>query len=173
MNWYFMNGDKQEGPIEQDAITKLIQSGQITGNTPIWRDGMANWLKLSQTELAPLAHTVNEPPSFAGTSMPPPAPSVFASSTSFARDPEKIYPSNPPKSPNNCWWGLLFAGLPHIILGQTAKGVLFLIVGIILAIFTGGLSAFVILPLNIVDAYKVGKVLESGRPVGKWDFFPS
>ena len=166
-----MNGDKQEGPVEQDTIAELIQAGQVTGNTPVWRDGMANWLQLSQTELSSYA-SVKVPPPFKGMSTPPPPP-AFAGSSSLQRNPEKVYPSNPPKSPHTCWWGLLLVGLPHIILGQTEKGVLFLIAALILGFFTAGLSAFVLVPLNIVDAYKVGKVLASGRPVGKREFFPS
>jgi GYF domain 2 len=172
MDWYFMNGDKQEGPVEQDRITELIQSGQVTGNTPVWRDGMGDWLQLSQTELAPLIPSIKAPPRFTGTSMPPPPP-VFTSSTSFARDPEKIYPSNPPKSPHTCWWGILIVGLPHFILGQTAKGAVFFTAAFILGILTAGISALVFVPINIIDSYQVGKVLASGRPVGKWDFFPS
>lgn len=166
-----MNGDKQEGPVEQEDLVGLIKSGLVNGKTPLWRDGMGDWLQLSQTELSSYA-SVKVPPPFKGMSTPPPPP-AFAGSSSLQRNPEKVYPSNPPKSPHTCWWGLLLVGLPHIILGQTAKGVLFLVVALILGAFTAGLSAFVLVPLNIVDAYKAGKVLASGRPVGKWDFFPS
>jgi hypothetical protein len=173
MNWYFMNGDKQEGPYEQEELVGLIKAGRLNGKTPVWRDGMGDWLQLSQTELS--AHAAPKvPPPFTGISTPPsPPPPAFASSSSFQRDPNMVYPSNPPKSPNNCWWGLLLPGLPEMILGQGAKGAAICGVGLFLAFISGGASYILFMPANIVDAYKVGKVLASGRPVGKWEFFPS
>ncbi len=98
MNWYFMNGDKQEGPVEQDTIAELIQAGQVTGNTPVWRDGMANWLKLSQTELAPLAPAVNVPPPFKGMSTPPPP--AMGKAADANPTPSMAYPVNPAN--NSC-----------------------------------------------------------------------
>ena len=35
-----------------------------------------------------------------------------------------------------------------------------------------GFLWIVSLVLNVWDAYKVGKTLQSGRTVGKWEFFP-
>ena len=57
-------------------------------------------------------------------------------------------------------------------LGQVGKG---------LAIFGAAFASWFVVPLlgNLViwivaifDAYQVGAALRSGRPVGKWEFFP-
>jgi TM2 domain-containing membrane protein YozV len=83
-----------------------------------------------------------------------------------------VYPSTPVKSPHLCWLNLLLAGLAQIIFGQTAKGLT--IFGVTLAsnlLFLGLGIVFNI--AAIIDAYLVGKKLAAGKPVGKWEFFPS
>ena len=114
MIWYYVDGDTQVGPVEQAAMVALIRSGTVKSTTSVWRDGMADWQESGQTELASLLPR-NAPPPFTGTTTPPPRSRVVGAdpgSTSFQRDPTKIYPSNPPKSPNLCWlncilWGYL------------------------------------------------------------------
>ena len=73
---------------------------------------------------------------------------------------------------------MVFVGVPQIIHGQIAKGILLLLVCWfvipILAFTIIGLPlAILIQILLVVDAYKVGKTLKTGKPIGKWEFFPS
>lgn len=88
-----MNEDKQEGPFEQEELVGLIKAGRVNGKTPVWRDGMGDWLQLSQTELSSYA-AAKVPPPFTGMSTPPPPPTAFANSSSSARDPAMVYPVN-------------------------------------------------------------------------------
>jgi len=73
--------------------------------------------------------------------------------------------------------------------GQTGKGILLVllylvvfgcagistvvtiatVVGLIIPLAIWGIPTAII----IIDSYKVGKTLASGKPVGKWSFFPS
>ena len=59
-----------------------------------------------------------------------------------------------------------------MIFGQGAKGVCIFIAACLIGVMTGGISFFVVAPLAIIDAYKVGVALRDGRAVGKWQFFP-
>ncbi len=34
---------QQRGPLSKDDLTELIRSGTVTGNTPMWKQGMAEW----------------------------------------------------------------------------------------------------------------------------------
>jgi TM2 domain-containing membrane protein YozV len=63
-------------------------------------------------------------------------------------------------------------GLPQMIYGQVGKGLLWLAIGMVSTFVTAGFALFILYPLVIVDAHKIGKVLQSGRPVGKMEFFP-
>lgn len=43
MNWYYADGSQQKGPVSEAELDQLFQSGQITGATLIWKEGMASW----------------------------------------------------------------------------------------------------------------------------------
>jgi len=86
-----------------------------------------------------------------------------------------VHPSEQPKDP--VLMGVLSAlipGLGQIILGQTAKGIVMLVVATFLTVGTCGWG-LLLYPLNWVvsglDAYKIATKLKQGNPVGGWDFF--
>jgi hypothetical protein len=47
MTWYYHLGGQQQGPISDDELANLLQSGKINRSTPVWREGMADWQPLS------------------------------------------------------------------------------------------------------------------------------
>ena len=53
MNWYYMDGVRQIGPVTDDVIISLIRSGAVRRPTPVWREGLPNWAEAGQTELTP------------------------------------------------------------------------------------------------------------------------
>lgn len=44
MNWYYVEQGKQTGPVNDEQFYALFQSGTITLETLVWREGMADWL---------------------------------------------------------------------------------------------------------------------------------
>ena len=46
--WYYVVGESQHGPFEDDEIRRLLTEGKISDQTNVWRDGMDNWLPMSQ-----------------------------------------------------------------------------------------------------------------------------
>ncbi|WP_409998428.1 zinc-ribbon domain-containing protein [Bradyrhizobium sp. SZCCHNR1075] len=83
-----------------------------------------------------------------------------------------VYPRNPPLSPHLCWLGVLLPGVPQIVYGQVWKGVVLLTAAFFVAalVTPAGLALII---ASVWDAYKIGKKLASGQPVGKWEFaFP-
>lgn len=89
------------------------------------------------------------------------------------RDPAVglINPRNPPLSPNICWLNILIAGLAQMVHGQIGKGLLITFV-VPLILFNLPLAlGLACLTLSIIDAYKLGVVLQRGQAVGKWQFF--
>jgi hypothetical protein len=111
------------------------------------------------------------PPSMVSQGSPPPLGAAAVDSFG-ARTPNVVYPSVTPKSPHLTWLNLLLIGLPQMIYGQVGKGLSLLAAAVVLAIVTAGLSALPFVIATIIDGYMVGSVLKSGRPVGKWQFFP-
>lgn len=43
MTWYYADGSRQVGPIEETALDDLVRAGVVRDDTLIWRDGMATW----------------------------------------------------------------------------------------------------------------------------------
>ncbi len=44
MNWYYARGDERMGPVDEAQIVALASTGQITPQTLVWREGMADWM---------------------------------------------------------------------------------------------------------------------------------
>ncbi|VAX17127.1 DUF124 domain-containing protein [hydrothermal vent metagenome] len=44
--WYYAVGSKQQGPMSQDEIKRLINDGTISENTLVFGPGMMNWIKM-------------------------------------------------------------------------------------------------------------------------------
>ena len=43
MPWYYAEGSRQVGPVEESALDDLVRAGVVRDDTLVWRDGMANW----------------------------------------------------------------------------------------------------------------------------------
>src|ERR1700686_1588619 len=43
MNWYYAEGGKQMGPVEESALDGLIGAGIVRDDTLVWHEGMAAW----------------------------------------------------------------------------------------------------------------------------------
>jgi uncharacterized RDD family membrane protein YckC len=43
MTWYYADGSRQVGPVEESALDDLVRAGVVRDDTLVWRDGMANW----------------------------------------------------------------------------------------------------------------------------------
>lgn len=77
--WHYSFDGKAQGPTDEASMIELIQSGQLNRDTLVWRDGMANWAPLSNSELAKhlsAAPTANYNPYQAPTA---PAQNAYAS----------------------------------------------------------------------------------------------
>ncbi|WDE96048.1 SPFH domain-containing protein [Lentisphaera profundi] len=68
-----VNGESY-GPYDMNTFAQHVQAGQITGESMVWRQGMANWSAAGQVaELANLFGPPTPPP-MPGGSVPPPPP---------------------------------------------------------------------------------------------------
>jgi hypothetical protein len=57
MNWFYAINDQQPGPVSDEQLDQLFASGQINGDTLVWREGMANWQPLSTVRAVAAAPT--------------------------------------------------------------------------------------------------------------------
>jgi uncharacterized RDD family membrane protein YckC len=63
MNWYYVQDGKQAGPVDEGQFRSLIQSGVITLETLVWKEGLTNWrpLRLVQPDALSGAAPVPSP----------------------------------------------------------------------------------------------------------------
>src|ERR1700753_3669391 len=50
MNWHYMAGAEQKGPISEADLTALASTGVINDNTPVWTEGMTEWKPYGQAK---------------------------------------------------------------------------------------------------------------------------
>lgn len=49
--WYYEKEGTQQGPVSDTELRSLQSSGQVSGETLIWREGMDEWTPLSESDL--------------------------------------------------------------------------------------------------------------------------
>jgi len=48
MKWYYAKGGSQQGPVSTEDLQAKISSGELAASDLVWRDGMKDWLPLTQ-----------------------------------------------------------------------------------------------------------------------------
>lgn len=46
--WYYSREGLQQGPVSEDELLRIMDSGEIGGSNLVWHEGMADWLPVSQ-----------------------------------------------------------------------------------------------------------------------------
>lgn len=63
--WHFVIEGETYGPVEETDIAARLRGGQLTAESLVWREGMADWLPISQTELHAYLPAGNDAPTLA------------------------------------------------------------------------------------------------------------
>ena len=51
-NWFYENDGQRKGPVSESEIIGLIKASSITKETPLWKEGFSDWMKLENTDLS-------------------------------------------------------------------------------------------------------------------------
>jgi uncharacterized RDD family membrane protein YckC len=68
MNWHYLEGSEQRGPIPDADLEALFRAGTVQPDTLVWREGMAEWQPYAQAKSLPggaplrMAGPVSAPP---------------------------------------------------------------------------------------------------------------
>lgn len=52
--WFYAHNGQRIGPIHQSHLAQLISQGLVNTRTPVWRNGMPDWVEAVNSDLAPL-----------------------------------------------------------------------------------------------------------------------
>ena len=50
--WYFVRNNKKIGPVTHNELCELIANGTVIRETPVWKQGMQDWVKAGTIELS-------------------------------------------------------------------------------------------------------------------------
>ncbi len=50
MNWYYVEQGKQAGPVSDEQIEGMFQSGNIKSDTLVWHEGMTDWVPYGEAK---------------------------------------------------------------------------------------------------------------------------
>lgn len=71
--WFYEKNGERTGPVTDAELLERLAAGEISAATLVWREGMADWAPLSQTELAEGGGIPRTPPAMPALSALPPA----------------------------------------------------------------------------------------------------
>ena len=66
----------------------------------------------------------------------------------------------------------VFAGLGQFYVGQTWKGLLWIVIAIVVGVPTLGIGTLAANLISGIDAFLVARKLSRGQPSGTWEWFP-
>lgn len=49
--WFYAQGGQRKGPVTAETLRELLAARMIDGETPVWRQGLADWQPLRTTEI--------------------------------------------------------------------------------------------------------------------------
>jgi uncharacterized RDD family membrane protein YckC len=91
MKWYYAEGGKQLGPVEESVLDDLVRQGVVRDDTLVWREGMAAWQRHAAVRGAssPGQSPAGPPPS------PAPVPaSALGGDTRYCSECGRAFPAS-------------------------------------------------------------------------------
>src|SRR5262245_12262207 len=88
MNWYYVDGGQQAGPVTDVELEVLVQSAKVQAATLVWHEGMANWQAYG--EVKPAGVGAGSVPSIAA----PPVGTATAAAEAVCAECGKIFPTS-------------------------------------------------------------------------------
>jgi hypothetical protein len=81
-NWFWAQGQQQNGPVQGSAIARLVADGKLGADDLIWKEGMAEWIPVSKVPA--LVKYLKTPPQAPVVKIPPAAAARQASAPVIA-----------------------------------------------------------------------------------------
>ena len=91
MNWFYADAGQQAGPIEDAELARLVGAGKITGDTLVWREGMANWQPYWDIQRGEINTEPVAPPILPRPAVPPVAALVLAPNEIICAECNKVF----------------------------------------------------------------------------------
>lgn len=94
--WFYEQQGERRGPVSRDDLLARLSAGEITPATLVWRDGLADWITFSSSELASAATAGKTPPPMPPVLSPAP-PAMPRPATPFTPRAARLRPGFRPR----------------------------------------------------------------------------
>jgi len=91
--WYYSKNGIQMGPVSQEELFAKAKRGEVLPSDLIWREGMADWLPLSQVPEFKAAGAPATPPPIGLGSVPLPQPAAYPAAYMTGSVPNYLWQS--------------------------------------------------------------------------------
>ncbi len=137
-NWYYVGQYGQLGPLSEEQMVELIDSGVISADTYVWKRGLPDWIQADAASEFRRRLTPNFPPPpppsqqmASARSVPPPDPvSKYSMQAYYSGSTQSGGVVSPSSRVAAGVLQLLLPGVGRMYLGYTAIGVLQLVLTI-------------------------------------------
>ncbi len=156
--WYYTENGRQKGPISFYQLQQLANAGSLKSSDHVWTEGQQDWKPAGE-----IAGLFSGPPAV--------APQMGGPRHTDGSGQDLVMPRVPPRDPTlMAVMSAVVPGLGQVVLGQTVKGIVLLVLalGAWRIACLGSLAVWVV---AIIDAYQIGVKLRGGKPVKQWEFF--
>ncbi|HEY4362537.1 MAG TPA: RDD family protein [Bryobacteraceae bacterium] len=96
MTWFYADGGRQMGPVEESALDDLVRQGVVRDDTLVWREGMATWQAHGIVRPRPVAPP---PPPAPAPPPPPPQPAYVPPQPQYTAPEPQYTPPQPQYTP--------------------------------------------------------------------------
>jgi uncharacterized RDD family membrane protein YckC len=91
MNWYYADGGRQAGPVDEAALDELVRQGVVRDDTLVWRDGLQSWQPHGVVRPRPAPPPPPPPPPAPPIPAPPMAPPPPAAEVRYCAECGRPY----------------------------------------------------------------------------------
>ena len=167
MNWYYAVGQDQKGPVTEEQLQALVKDGVVTGDTLVWREGLANWQAyrtLAAPGTLPGASPMTSTTASASATVGTDSPRTLTESEFFATD----YAVRIGENLSRAWRA--FTGHAGVMIGSGLL-VMFIIMVVSVIPFLGGIIGIFINGPLIAGMYALYLRCLREEPVGVGNAF--
>ena len=89
MNWYYVDGGQQAGPVSDPELAALVQRGKVQADTLVWHEGMSNWQPYREVKPSELRLSTAPPVAVPGGGAIPGGAEAACVRIQLDREPER------------------------------------------------------------------------------------
>jgi len=125
MNWHYVKDGEQYGPVTEEELKRLYESGQLSSNDLVWREGLSDWMTYGSTFEEPTASSPSESAKVSPEMQAAPQTDAIPARTGTGGQlPNSEIRARALSALSGNWWPAVGVVLAWFIIGQALMGIM-------------------------------------------------